>query len=646
MHRTLLKVLACPDCGSDYELAVYTQTGAEVETGILHCPHCAAAFPILDGLALFTEPLPDPARTSPADLSALSARLFGSSVAFSAWVGDKRARGVIEPYAAFAPFNESVRALEPVLPHAAAGLRDGDWILDASCRTGWSGEWLAGSFPAQRVLAMWESNMGVLGYRGFRHLLGSGQRAPNLDVVFCDPHRPLPLREAAFELVHAYDTLHRHPLDGLPRECLRVARNDAAIVFPHVHLANGEPEPFFERGGEHRHGRDYRAWLDGIASEGRRGFVFSEAALFDGPAVVELKDDADTAHYNGFVAILPPADATTLTALETGGGACRFVVNPMFRLNLARATAHVAPAQFDGAIAHLLARHPIYRARLPAEPVELPERAVLLLLLAIVGRSEDEIVAATGGDRVVTLACLHELIAVELLRPAMISPAAHRLQRFHANQLPIRAGGVLGGFWSQLAACSNPALLLADGTALNGGELCRLAGSIAALLRARGLTAGDRMIVHAQAHPLLLLAALAAASAGMEVVLDERRGVTSGLAKLVLHGDAEYPPPDVPALPLGLAGQGASLLTLAEAHPGSLEDLSITDVGMIAFELDDGRARFHLDDLVEAVESLAAQIERPLWLLDGHSPFGDLIRCLAAWTGGDTLRALAENAAV
>ena len=317
----MLRLLACPSCRIGFDAVIHAGEVERIDFGFLRCPRCAVVVPVLDGFVMFTEPLLHEGLATPSALRAMALRLFGDEPGFRAYQRDKRQRGVIESYAAFAPFNESTRSIEPILPLAVASMREGDVILDTWCRTGYSGEWLAGRFPRQRVVSLWEGNSSVLGYRGFRHLLGSGQRANNLDIVFCTLEKPLPFRDGAFGLVHAYDSLHRYGLSPFAGECLRVARDDAAILFPHLHLSNSEPEPFFERGCHQYHGRDYRAWLDQVAGNGqRRGWVMDEARVFNGPDVAELIDEPDTTHYNGMVVILPePLAGQASRFVGTGG---------------------------------------------------------------------------------------------------------------------------------------------------------------------------------------------------------------------------------------------------------------------------------------------------------------------------------------
>jgi uncharacterized protein YbaR (Trm112 family) len=644
MHRSLIDILACPSCRVGYELAAHEEIGDEIALGFLRCPHCAITIPVLDGLVLFTEPLLHAGLATKPVLADMALRLFGSAAAFDEYRRDKLRRGVLESYAAFAPFNESTRVIEPILPHAVAGLRDADRILDTWCRTGWSGEWLAGRFPAQRVVSIWEGNSSVMGYRGFRHLLGPGQRARNLDIVFCDLEKPLPFRDAAFGMVHAYDSLHRYSLYPFASECLRVARADAAVVFPHLHLSNSEPDPFFERGCHQRHGRDYRAWLDRVTDDRRRGWVLSEGAVFNGPDIAELVDEPDTGHYNGMVAILPQSSLSPM-AMTSARGARRFVVSPLFRISPARTNAHVSPGLFDGAIGHLLARHPIYQARLPNGPVDLSEHALLALLLATIGMREDAINAAVMPAPGQVSSALDAMVDCELLRPAEISDAAHRLQRFHSNQLPVRDGGILEGFWSRIAGCAHELLILADGDGYGGTELVRYAASVAALLHERGLAPGAWLAVGAGAHPLLLLAAIAAASSGFNVSVCSGPSGFHPETRLFLHGDTETAPAGVTALPLGLVGTAPSLLSLLESRLAGDVGLHAVDSGLIEFDMPAGRARCRLADLVDGFESLSAQTEKQLWLLDGRRQFGDLIACLAGWSMVEAVRVLAAPSA-
>lgn len=639
MHASLLDLLACPSCRIRLDATVHDGADGGIELGFLRCPRCAIVIPVLDGFVMFSEPLLHAGLATAERLAQMASRLFGTADEFAAYQCDKRRRGLIESYAAFAPFNESTRSIEPVLPHASGVLREGDAILDAWCRTGYSGEWLAGRFPRQRVVSLWEGNSSVLGYRGFRHLLGSGQRADNLDVVFCHLDKPLPFADGAFGMVHAYDCLHRYGLSPFAGECLRVARDDAGILFAHLHLSNSEPDPYFDRGCRQDHGRDYRAWLDQVATgSSRRGWVFSEAVLFESAGPVALVDDPGTAHYNGMVAILPdPPPGGQEVAAETPR---RFVVNPLFRIHVGRNKVHVDRGLFDGAVGRLLARHPVYEARLPAGPIELTDTALLALLLAVVGKPEPCILAALASESSTLVPTLASMSRAELLRPASISAAAHRLQRFHGNQLPVRDGGILENFWSRIAGCESVLLRLGDGAGLSGSDLNGFAQSTATRLRGAGMAVGDWLSVEGGDHPLLLLAAIAAASSGFNVRLCVGSTPPHPQSKLMLHADAAIAPPGVTGLALGLAGNRPSLLSaLASTAPADFIP-GPDDAGLVEFDGGDGCIRCRLADLVDGLESLSAQIDNGLWLIDGRSQIADLVACLGAWSRSEAARAL------
>lgn len=464
MRPWLTDLLACPSCRRPYAATALETDGEDLQTGWLSCA-CGVLIPVLEGFPLFGEPLA--AEPSLADLQALAARLFGPPEAYAAYEADKAERGAVEAYAAFHPFNESTRAIEAVLPLVDARLKPGEAILDTWCRTGWNGEWLAGRFPAQKVVAYWEGDNSVLGYRGFRRWLNAGRRAANLDILFLPPERPLPFRDSAFAFVHAPDSLHRYGLYPFAAEALRVGAPDAVVAFPHVHLTNSEPDPFFERGCTQRHGRAYRQWLDRVsAGTPRQGWVLSEPDLFEGRARPPFADAPDTPDYNGFVLIAPdlvPAPAPA-PAVET-----RYLLNPLFRLNFARRSARPDPTLFDGVAGYVFERHPIYRARLPEAPIELSDADFAALALAVTGATEAEVRAACPG--------LDRLIGADLLRPAPLSANAHELQRFHANQgFPTQAARAL---LARLDAADAPALHTAEGETLTGRELVGAAQSFA-----------------------------------------------------------------------------------------------------------------------------------------------------------------------
>ncbi|MCV7167438.1 Trm112 family protein [Mycobacterium stomatepiae] len=432
MHESLLEILCCPACLGGLDPNVLVNGGPNLVWGSLSCSECGLGIPVLEGFGFFTEPLPSGQIPDLMALRRLARSLLGSATDFEQYQSVRWKRGVLESYAAFHPFNESTRALEPLLPHVEPLLHPGDLILDVWCRTGWSGEYLAARFPRQRVLSLWEGNSSVMGYRGFRYLLSD--RATNLDVCFVNPGEPWPFRDESMTLLHAADSVHRFPWPHFGAEALRVTKRRGAAVFPHVHLSNSEPDPFFERGGRHLHGRQYHSWLS--AAGGVRdadGWVFSECTLFNGPSTAVLVDDCETSDYNGVLALIPRHRPPPETPSHLRAESTRYAVNPLFSLSISRGQWRVNPNLHGKSVAHLLGRHPVYEDRLPDEAVDVQDSTLSAYLLALVGQTTEQISAAFDSGLPVR-DWLQFLEEQELIRGVPMSAAGHRMQRFHANQ--------------------------------------------------------------------------------------------------------------------------------------------------------------------------------------------------------------------
>ena len=525
MTPAALAALACPSCRRRSDAHGEATTDDAIGRGRLACTGCGLQIPVIDGFALFTEPQMSAEQVSPAALRDLASRLFGEPADYDAYRTAKYDRGLWEAYAAFHPFNESTRAAEPLLATLAAHLKPGDLILDAWGRTGWTGEWLAGLFPDHQVISVWEGDSSVLGYRGFRHWLGQGRRAPNLDIVFVPPNRPLPFADDSFGVVYGLDCLHRYDLYPFAGECLRVARPDAALLFAHIHLTNAEPDPFFERGCRQIHGDDYRAWLDQVlTADQRRGWVLSEAALFDAGPGDDLNDDPDMDHYNGAVLIADPARAVMVAPpASEPGPPCRFLLNPLFRLRLAQGLARIDDDHLMGEVKHLLDRHPIYRSRLPATPMTLSEMDWLIVCLALTGHTRSQIDAMTGRR------AMGGLIAAEVLLPVAVSRQAFDLQRFHANQLPPGdPEGRLQRLLQDLHHQRTAAIDLPDGSSLTGEDLAGAVEATMSLLDQEGFAPGDDLALAAVDGPLDFIILLAGLATGLCVALPVLGAPTAG----------------------------------------------------------------------------------------------------------------------
>ncbi len=172
---------------------------------------------------------------------------------------------------------------------------------------------------------------------------------------------------------------------------------------------------------------------------------------------------------------------------------------------------------------------------------------------------------------------------------------------------------------------------------LCGSDLCRFRASFATALAGHGLAQGAWIAVSAKAHPLLLVAAISAASSGFNVRIVERPEDTVA-GSMLLHGDGESAPAGVIALPLGLGGREDSLLALLDGMTVGGDVPS--DDGLIEFMLDKAYARCRLADLVDGCDSLSHQLEMPLAIIEGGNSFVDLLAFITALLSGMTVRAL------
>ncbi|HKJ23718.1 MAG TPA: AMP-binding protein [Myxococcota bacterium] len=499
MKRSLADILACPRCAAPLVFEAGPSDAGRAEQGWLRCGGCARAWPICAGFPLFGEGVA--AGEATPDLGALETRLFGAPERYADFVREKHRRPVRDMYAAFTPFNEPNVGLLRFASLLRRDLAPGDRILDLWCRTGWTGELLAALFPEQTVVSLWEQNVDVLGYRGFRFWLPEGARAANLEILFHHPDEPLPFARGAFAAVHGLDTLHRYDLDRLTGEVLRVARDDAPIVFPHVHLANAEPDPWFDRGCTIRHGREYAARLgERAAGSGRRAFVLSERALFERDDVA-LADDCETSHYNGLVALVPPdrAGATLAAEPPTGDGAARPIAHPMLLFDLHAATVALDESRLDGEVGRLLDRHPIQRAALRAHaPARLERVECEILHGARAARTLDEIATATARPREAVVGAAEAMAARGWIALQPVSEAMARLQHFFAEQAWVapRAAQTVNALFDEACArhAERPLVRVdADGSVFRYADAAEVVGRVAARLRQAGVGPGDRV---------------------------------------------------------------------------------------------------------------------------------------------------------
>jgi len=637
MHRSLEAALACPSCRTGYTLHAHEEANDDVLWGYLRCPGCAVVIPIAQGFAFFTEPLLHAGQASRDALEERATRWFGTPDTYSAYHQRKFDRGEMEPYAAFHPFNESTRALDAVIPVLDAQLRHGDLILDPWSRTGWSAEWLAAHFTGQRVVALWEGDRSVLGYRGYRHWLAAGKKSPNLDVIFAHPERGLPFRNESFALLYALDSFHRFSLHGFAGECLRVSAKTAPLVLAHLHLTNSEPEPWFDRGCNMYHGRDYRAWLDAVLqNDERTACVWSEIDLFHTTPGRLPPDSPETEHYNGFILVAPRQPRTAPVAEpRSNSGQMRLLVNPLFRLHLERQSARIERGLYDGIVGEMMDRHPVYRDRLPKEAVPLSAEAIALMALAVTGHRLDECAKLLGRSPDDLAATLAPLVAAELILPAAVGQGAYEMQRFHANQKPVLKCALLSEqFLRALAAGDGDLMRTGGGDVLEVAEAGAILSLCMQVLSAHGIGPRSRLGVGVMSHPLGFMIALAGIGVGAEVVLlpPAASAAKIGPVDLLIHADGENPAGfgGRAAMKIGLDGAEGSFAAELQAHEPSKSVPKLIPGAIITSWLDDRPLKLEASVLIEAAVSLSAAVPRHPVTLEAPWTFANLFTALVA----------------
>ncbi|WP_438951512.1 class I adenylate-forming enzyme family protein [Porticoccus sp.] len=503
--------------------------------------------PVCRGLPLFSEARPLPPGSLASWLSGLEDMYFLADQEYRDFLKLKKTRGQVDLYAAFQPFNESTRAIYPFIPLLKKVLQPGDVILDTWCRTGWSGELLAGLFPEQQVISLWEGNSNVLGYRGFDYWLGSRRRAPNLDIVFSHPGRALPIQTGAVSLVHGLDSLHRYNHLSFIPEILRVCRNDGVLLFPHIHLSNTEPDPFFERGCHQYHGREWKAWLDQLLRDSSRSsWLLPEVSLFALAEPLPLKDDSETAHYNGLLMIGPRELEGSM--LQPGNewafiSQARFIKNPLLDINLSTCEVRLSPTTLSGRSQELLQRHPCYLQRLEHCGATLSTDESLFIWYAAQNLSLSQIAVSMELPLGETRALARQLCGREILHPAVISPAMSTLQHYHGfGSVPEWRPQSFAELWEHARQHYGSRRLLrwlADDSCLTFGEADFIIEGIRRRLHTAGIRPGDRVAILSQHHPEALLVVWAAWLGGMTIVPLDPELPGDGVEQLLGQSEAK-----------------------------------------------------------------------------------------------------------
>ncbi len=403
--------------------------------------HWLDQIPRINNLLFFDKRKITISDNQPADLVSMEEELVEKTLAYHHYIEKKCRRAFVDIYASFQPFNEATRAAMPFLARAQEKLKAGDTILVLWDRSGWVTEMVAGMFPEQQVITTWEGNKDVLGYAGFNYWF---KDSPQHNIVFCDHDASFPIEDESISLIVGLDFLHRYDQILTLKEVMRMIKPDGGIVFPHVHLSNSEPVPYFDRGGHQRHGLDYQKLFDRIKQEkGFEGFIFSEPALFtfndlsSDDSTWEWKSTPDTTAYNA-LAILAPASWTAAPmrpyrvspALYPG---CRVLINPLLTIKDNRVTLDYK--KIDGQVGYLLDRHIPYIPRIkPADGYMLNDVQQKIVYWSEKSLSLEGMAARMHKE---VKEIIQESLALQkigLIDLFPITEQAHRQQNFQGSQ--------------------------------------------------------------------------------------------------------------------------------------------------------------------------------------------------------------------
>lgn len=448
-------------------------------------------------------------------------QILENSHNYESFLKQKGRRPTFDIYASFQPFNEATKALFPFLKQLQNEVKPKDIILNLWDRTGWLTNVLCAFFPEQKIVTTWEGDKDVLGYKGYSFWM---QKHKNLEIVFHDPEKALPFKDNSIAFSVGLDLLHRFDQVLLLNELNRVVSNSGAILFPHVHLSNNEPEPFFDRGGIQLHGNTYQNLLNSIfKTSNREGYIFSEPELFVENDIKQSKEitiisKPNTTDYNALIAILPDSWKTkTLSAYTIDDNEqinqSYVLVNMLVDINLSQNHVSINRALIEGQIGYLLDRHPIYLNRINGlHDLQLTDLAVKCIFLAKKGFNIEEISNKTNCSISEIISELKHLENLGLVQVLPLSRDAVRLQYYLMSQEYIltKDEQTFPTFWKKtVKQYSNHIALLSmqDDSEFTYEDCNDIIHSIGLRLEEENLTKGDRILICSEMHtePIFLL---------------------------------------------------------------------------------------------------------------------------------------------
>jgi acyl-coenzyme A synthetase/AMP-(fatty) acid ligase len=427
---------------------------------------------------------------------------------------NKFRKPLFDLYALFNPFNEANKAFYPFIPYLKKYLKKGDIILDVWSRTGWSTSLLAGLFPEQKIISIWEGDTDVLGYNGFSYWFSNDKDKPtNIEIYFCDLTKKLPFEDEFVSFVFGFDVLHRQLKSGLLNEIVRVSKQDGLILFPHVHLANDEPIPYFNRCGNLIHGEEYDSFFKNLKPHHKKGYVFSEPDLYRKSYDPDytVKAHPTTSDYNGLVVItnydldleneLSSFDYFDYFELHEGN----LLLNPLLEIDSTN-IIKFRTSSIAEEVTSLLANHPVYYTQIKKSiGYKLSNEELVLLYWAKKNRSCSFIQQQLQLDSDALKVVILKLQNLDIIQIAPISSKQSRLQHYFAYQEFNEdvAQINLQYLWKRAVANFSEktyALDRNDDTFYTFQEFNEIVNYITSTFIQKGFKKGDKIILHSEIH--------------------------------------------------------------------------------------------------------------------------------------------------
>lgn len=450
--------------------------------------------------------------------------------AYKTYIEQKCRRPFVDIYASFQPFNEATKALLPFLELAKSRIAADEKILVLWDRSGWITSLVSGIFPENEVITTWEGNKDVLGHAGFTYWFKN--RTKNT-IIFCDHTSSFPIEDSSIALIIGMDLLHRFDQTLLLKEALRMRKKNGAIIFPHVHLSNSEPVPYFDRGGHQLHGEVYQKEFNRIAQHtDLNGYIFSEPALFhfndlsEKGGTMPLISDYNTKDYNALAALIPRSwNAPSIKPYRNADAMladCRLLINPL--LSMKQNQIVLDYNALDKQVGYLLERHIPYLPKIHKAHNYVMNDVQLKLLYW----STKSLTLAQIAERI--FISIEDLISeaeklkeIGLIEIFPISEQAHRQQNFIGSQklfIPY-AQQTFQTQWLQAVERYKTSPLILnedDGSCITFEESDEIVRSIIQKLYASGIKKGDRIALVSPIHTEAILLSWACLCMGIIIV--------------------------------------------------------------------------------------------------------------------------------